>query len=369
MSITEMQQHVLTILSRQVTFLMELEMGSKLLKQQVEVTAARNESLMKIAQFQSHQIRQPLTTIMGLVDLVKHDKQLIDEQWLAMFVKSTNNFNDTIVGIVAETVANKDLRQIRFNKMVQEIDDYAILLLDGAGNIENWNKGAEKIKGYTSEEILGKNFSIFYSIEDIKTGKPMQLIGKAAKMGVARDDGWRIRKDGTRFWGSVVITAIHSEEGEVIGFTKVTRDLTAIEDAKDAHQVSMDMYNLIEAQTNKWTRVGGWELDKINNKISWTAMTREIHGVDENYIPELTSAINFYKEGESRTMITKAVDNAVSNGIPWDLELELVTASNEPKWIHTVGKSNYKDGICTKVYGTFRDITKVKKLEIGKNTK
>ncbi|MBC7567906.1 MAG: PAS domain S-box protein [Pedobacter sp.] len=355
--LTEMQQNVLSMLSRQVTFLMELEMGKKLLQQQIDVAEARNESLIKIAQLQSHQIRQPLTTIMGLVDLVTYDKELIDDEWLSMFKNATNNFNQTIVSIVAESVANKDLRVIRFNKMVQEIDDYAFLLLDETGNVENWNKGAEKIKGYSSQEVLGRNFSIFYTDEQINEGRPEKLISEAGKTGVARDEGWRVRKDGKRFWGSIVITAIYSQEGKVIGFTKVTRDLTDIEDAKDAKKVSVDMFNLMMQQTDKSKRVGGWELNLKNNELSWTSVTKEIHGVDEEYIPQLSTAINFYKEGKSRVMITNAIEIAVSNGTPWELELELVTAGNEQKWVHTLGKSNYKDGVCTKVYGTLRDIT------------
>jgi PAS domain S-box-containing protein len=110
--------------------------------------------------------------------------------------------------------------------MVEEVEDYAILMLDATGHILNWNRGAEKIKGYTEQEIVGRHFSCFYPAEDQAAGLPDQLLTKAREEGKAVHEGWRVRKDGTMFWGSVVITALHGETREVVGFTKVTRDLT-----------------------------------------------------------------------------------------------------------------------------------------------
>ena len=114
----------------------------------------------------------------------------------------------------------------RYHKMIEEVEDYAILLLDVEGNIQNWNKGAEKIKGYKEEEILGKNFRLFYRREDQLAGIPEMLINRATNEGKALHEGWRVRKDGSMFWGSIVLTALHGNNGELIGFSKVTRDLT-----------------------------------------------------------------------------------------------------------------------------------------------
>ena len=120
-----------------------------------------------------------------------------------------------------------------YHKMVEEVEDYAILMLDKNGIIVNWNKGAEKIKGYKDEEIIGRHFSIFYTQEDQDTKLPETLVEKANLEGKAVHEGWRIRKNGTAFWGSIVITAIHDDENNVIGFTKVTRDLTERKAAED----------------------------------------------------------------------------------------------------------------------------------------
>ena len=110
-------------------------------------------------------------------------------------------------------------------KMIAEIQDYAIILLDIDGTILSWNKGAEKIKGYKESEILGQNFRLFYMPQDRQNGLPEQLIDLAKKEGRARHIGRRLKKDGTIFWGSILITALHDDDGEVIGFTKLTREL------------------------------------------------------------------------------------------------------------------------------------------------
>ncbi|MBK5189419.1 MAG: PAS domain S-box protein, partial [Gemmatimonadaceae bacterium] len=114
----------------------------------------------------------------------------------------------------------------RFRLLVQGVRDYAIFMLDPHGVIASWNEGAASIKGYASSEIIGKHFSVFYPDEDIANGKPDFELEVASIEGRFEDEGWRLRKDGTRFWANVVITAMRNPAGELIGFAKVTRDLT-----------------------------------------------------------------------------------------------------------------------------------------------
>src|SRR6185295_13384329 len=111
-------------------------------------------------------------------------------------------------------------------KMIAEIQDYAIILLDVDGTILTWNKGAQTIKGYKESEILGQNFRIFYLPRDREEKLPEKLIELAIREGRARHIGRRVRKDGTTFWGSILITAIHDDDGSVIGFTKLTKELS-----------------------------------------------------------------------------------------------------------------------------------------------
>ena len=117
--------------------------------------------------------------------------------------------------------------------MVEEVEDYAIILLDREGIIQNWNKGAQKIKGYPESEIIGKSFSSFYLPDDRRDGLPEKLLSRAAEHGKTVHEGWRIRKDGSIFWGSTVLTALHGKDNNIIGFSKVTRDLTERKLAED----------------------------------------------------------------------------------------------------------------------------------------
>jgi len=135
-----------------------------------------------------------------------------------------------------------------YHKMVEEVEDYAILMLDRNGIIVSWNKGAEKIKGYKDEEIIGKHFRIFYTQEDRDARLPETLVEKATLQGKAVHEGWRVRKNGATFWGSVVITAMHDEENNVIGFTKVTRDLT---ERKVAENRTLQYSRQLEAQNKE----------------------------------------------------------------------------------------------------------------------
>jgi len=110
--------------------------------------------------------------------------------------------------------------------LVDGIEDYAIFVLDAAGGVVTWNAGARRIKGYTVDDIVGRHYSAFFLDDDVSAGKPQRLLAEAAANGRVADDGWRVRKDGSRFWASVVITALHDEVGVVRGYIKVTRDDT-----------------------------------------------------------------------------------------------------------------------------------------------
>ena len=119
----------------------------------------------------------------------------------------------------------KDVLEKLHQKMIAEIQDYAIILLDIDGTILSWNIGAEKIKGYKEHEILGQNFRLFYMPQDRQEQLPEKLIDLAKREGRARHIGRRLRKDGSIFWGSILITALHDDDGEVIGFTKLTSEV------------------------------------------------------------------------------------------------------------------------------------------------
>jgi PAS domain S-box-containing protein len=127
-------------------------------------------------------------------------------------------------------------RDEEFRLFVEAVTDYAILMLDAEGRVTSWNEGAERIKGYTSDEILGQSFTKFYPDEVVASGWPQHELEVAARDGRFEDEGWRVRKDGTRFWANVIITPRRNDSGQLVGFGKVTRDLTARRKAEEQAQ-------------------------------------------------------------------------------------------------------------------------------------
>ena len=124
--------------------------------------------------------------------------------------------------------------------------DYAICLLDKEGKIANWNLGAQRIKGYLPAEIIGSHFSRFYTDEDQATGAPQKALATARNTGHFKKEGWRVRKDGSRFWAHVVIDAISNDDGELLGYAKITRDIT--ERKETQQQLEKTREALIQAQ-------------------------------------------------------------------------------------------------------------------------
>jgi PAS domain S-box-containing protein len=136
--------------------------------------------------------------------------------------------------------ADEELRRSeeRFRLLVEGIADYAIFMLDPAGFVSSWNSGAEHIKGYSAQEIIGQHFSCFYDDEDLHKGKPATALREAAAAGRFEEDGWQLRKDGSRFRANAILTALRGQQGELIGFAKITRDLTQSRRAEEAVQTA-----------------------------------------------------------------------------------------------------------------------------------
>src|SRR4029079_9281518 len=132
-----------------------------------------------------------------------------------------------------------------FRLLVASVKDYAILMLDPDGHVVSWNAGAERIKGYQAGEIIGQHFSRFYSSGDMHSGKPELELKVAATEGRFEEEGWRVRKDGTRFWANVIITAIRDETGTLRGFAKVTRDITVRKRAEEEFRKSEEKYRTL----------------------------------------------------------------------------------------------------------------------------
>lgn len=208
------------------------------------------------------------------------------------------------VGNVIEELKQLNARlaqsEERYHKMIDEVQDYAILLLSPTGDVLNWNAGAAVIKGYSPSEILGKNFRIFYSTEDREAGLPERLLDKARSEGRVSHEGWRVRKDGSRFWSSVVITALHAADGSIIGFSKVTRDLTerrTAEEALKASAAQLDLKNKtlerLNSELSSFSYVASHDLREPLRKIqTFASKLKDMQELSEQGVNHLNKIVN-----------------------------------------------------------------------------
>jgi PAS domain S-box-containing protein len=188
------------------------------------------------------------------------------------------------------------LSEERFRLMVDSIEDYAIFTLDPNGRITSWNTGAARLKGYTSAEIIGQSFQAFYTEEDRRNGRPQRLLREAAEHGRVEDEGWRVRKDGTRFWADVVISAMHAPGGELRGFAKVTRDLTERRIADERVRQSEERFRLLVEGVRDYAI---YMLDPQGRVMTWNAGAERIKGYTaEEIIGQQVS--RFYLDEEVR---------------------------------------------------------------------
>lgn len=176
-----------------------------------------------------------------------------------------------------------ELRQSeeRFRVMVEGVRDYAIFMLDTTGHIISWNDGAKRIKGYSANEIIGKHFSTFYTSEDLEDKKPERELRIAIATGKYEEEGWRVRKNGSVFWANVVITALFNEQNKLIGFSKVTRDLTERKENEEMLRQSEERYRSLVEQV---TDYGIFMLDEKGRIISWNEGAKRIKGYEPNEI-------------------------------------------------------------------------------------
>lgn len=203
----------------------------------------RTETAMKGVRAIFGQMRSAEENLLALRQRQSHDTARRSEAAIV-----TASLAAVIIGWVMIFVGRKDLRlrataegrlyqnEERLRLMLAAVKDYAIFLLDPDGRVASWNEGASRLKGYAAEEIIGQNFSKFYTPEAVAAGRPQKLLVEAREKGRFEDTAWRVRKDGSRFWAHVVATAVRNPEGTLLGFVKVTQDLTERRHAEQVQQ-------------------------------------------------------------------------------------------------------------------------------------
>jgi PAS domain S-box-containing protein len=187
----------------------------------------------------------------------------------------------------------------RFRLMVEGVEDYAIYMLSPEGNIVTWNAGAQNLKGYTAQEVIGKHLSLFYTPEDVAAGIPQRQLVEAANQGKAAREGWRVRKGGVRFWAMTTLTALRDPEGQLIGFSKITRDLTERRQAEEALRHKAAELARSNAELEQFAYVSSHDLQEPLRMV--TAFMRKLESeYGEKLDSDAREYIGYAVQGASR---------------------------------------------------------------------
>ncbi|MGN6377073.1 MAG: PAS domain-containing protein, partial [Sphingomonas sp.] len=168
-----------------------------------------------------------------------------------------------------------------FQLLVDAVTDYALYMLDPEGRIVTWNAGAERLKGYSAEEIIGEHFSRFFTQEDLRAGLPARALATAAREGRFEAEGWRVRKDGTRFWANAILDPIRDDAGQLIGFAKITRDITERRERERALRESEQRFQLLVSSVEDYAI---YMLDPQGRITTWNAGARRFKGYEADEI-------------------------------------------------------------------------------------
>ncbi len=237
----------------------------------------------------------------------------------------------------------------------------AIIIADAYGRITWVNQAYCRLTGYSMEEAVGKRPSQLLHGPDTNPATVHRIREALRKYQTINELVLNYSKSGKKYWIDLTINPVFDNNGVCTNFIAVERDITERKNANDELEFTKEMLQ----QTNQVALVGGWQLDLPSMKLYWSDVTKEIYEVAPDYIPVFTWGKNLYKGKDSQAIIKDALEKCVQHGTPYDLELEIVTQKGNAKWIRTIGKAEFKDGVCVRLYGTAQDITQLKLAEIA----
>jgi PAS domain S-box-containing protein len=220
----------------------------------------------------------------------------------------------------------------RFQLLVTSITDYAIYMLNPEGFVSSWNAGAERFKGYAAHEIIGQHFSLFYTEEDRRSGKPARALQTAREHGKFEDEGWRVRRDGTRFWASVVVDPIRDSSGELIGFAKITRDITDRKATEDALRESEDRFRLLVQSVTDYAI---YMISPTGVITNWNPGAERIKGYKREEIVGSNFAVFYTEEDRAKGMPAQTLATATAEG-RFEQESWRVRRDGTRFWAHVV---------------------------------
>jgi PAS domain S-box-containing protein len=244
--------------------------------------------------------------------------------------------------------------------LVESVRDYAIILLDPDGRVASWNNGAERISGYRRSEILGKSIAVFFPPEEIPADTPHDLLRRTAAEGRVEDEGWRVRKDGSRFWANVVTTAVRDAHGQLLGFAAVTRDLTERRQAEQALRASEESL----ARAQQIAHLANWDRDLRTGHLWWSAEMYRIIGITPEAFGGTFTAYFDLIHPDDRDRVQRAVNAALAGHQPYSSEYRIVRPDGVVRVVHSEAEV-LRDaaGQPLHLVGTVQDITERKQLE------
>ena len=219
-----------------------------------------------------------------------------------------------------------------FRLLVDAVTDYAIYMLDPKGHVVSWNAGAQRFKGYTADEIIGQHFSRFYTREDVAAGLPAQVLQIAAREGKFESEGWRLRKDGTRFWAHVVVDPIRNPSGKLLGYAKITRDLTERQQAEQALRETQEEFRLLVQSVTDYAL---YMIDREGNVVSWNAGAERIKGYRPDEVIGRHFSTLYTEEDRAAGEPARALDAAEHEG-RYEKEGWRVRKDGTRFWAHVV---------------------------------
>jgi PAS domain S-box-containing protein len=225
----------------------------------------------------------------------------------------------------------------RFRLLIEDVKDYAIFMINTDGRIISWNAGVERIFGYQEAEIIGQQFSCIFTAVDIQTGQPEQELDKAVATGRADDERWHLCKDGTTFWASGVVTALRDDAGNLLGFTKVVRDITERKQAEDALRLSDERLRLALEVNQAST----WDWDIATNKITWCHNHELLFGLTPGTFDGTYQALLKCIHPEERQLVIQEVTRAIESNKDYDQEYRIVWYDGSIHWLAVKGKVFY----------------------------
>ncbi len=207
-------------------------------------------------------------------------------------------------GLITRDITARRQAEQRYRQLVEGVVDYAIYSLDAEGNVTSWNAGAERLKGYTASEIIGRHFSTFYTAEDRAAGLPAKVLATARRDGHFTGEGWRVRKDGRRFWSSVVVTPLYGDDGHLTGYSKITRDMSERRQAEKRYR------QLVEGVVD----YAIYSLDVNGNLTSWNAGAQRLKGYSAEEILGRHFSMFYTPEDRAAGLPAQVLANARREG-------------------------------------------------------